>query len=208
MTPRSNSLFRFAVVAAAAVAAASVWAQNRPEQGLLLDAQTWQEEVATAATGDWPADGWYRLVPQEQGVEVRAVTPAERATLAADALFFRLPGVALKTGMRPSYRHLEVLQPPRLGRDHVLSLGNGRFSLRVEDVPAGVQYVVGYGNQTYSYLLAPAGARTAVQAVADVDGDGQPDFVVATEDSIFLLLSTQAQPGPNLPTAELAAQGC
>src|SRR5437763_13099812 len=36
-----RALTRFTLVAAASVAAASLWAQARPEQGLLLDAQTW-----------------------------------------------------------------------------------------------------------------------------------------------------------------------
>lgn len=205
-TPRA--LARFALVTAAAVAAASIWAQNRPEQGLLLDAQTWQEEVMTASTGAWPADGWYRLVPQEKGIEVRAVKPADRNVVPADALFFRMKGTRLQTGLRASYRHLEVLQTPRLGRDHELTLRGNRFSLRVEEVPAGVQYAVGYGGQTYTYVMGPQGATTSVRAVADIDGDSRPDFLVdVDETATFLLLSTQAKPGPNLPTAELPFMG-
>jgi hypothetical protein len=205
----ARALARFALVTAAAVAAASLWAQNRPEQGLLIDAQTWNEEVTTASTGPWPADGWYRLVPQEQGVEVRAVKPTDAATIAADALFFRLPGTTLKTGLRGSYRHLEVLRQIRLDRDHELTLGPVRFSLRVEEVGAGVQYAIGYGGQTYTYVLGPQGAQTSVLAVADLDGDRRPDFLVEVEDqATYLLLSTHAQPGANLPTAELPAHGC
>lgn len=205
-TPRA--LARFALVTAAAVAAASIWAQNRPEQGLLLDAQTWQEEVMTASTGAWPADGWYRLVPQDKGIEVRAVKPADRNAVPADALFFRMKGTRLQTGLRTSYRHLEVLQTPRLGRDHELTLRGNRFSLRVEEVPAGVQYAVGYGGQTYTYVMGPQGATTSVRAVADIDGDSRPDFLVdVDETATFLLLSTQAKPGPNLPTAELPFMG-
>lgn len=205
-TPRA--LARFALVTAAAVAAASIWAQNRPEQGLLLDAQTWQEEVMTASTGAWPADGWYRLMPQEKGIEVRAVRPADRTVVPADALFFRMKGTRLQAGLRASYRHLEVLQTPRLGRDHELALRGNRFSLRVEEVPAGVQYAVGYGGQTYTYVMGPQGATTSVRAVADIDGDSRPDFLVdVDETATFLLLSTQAKPGPNLPTAELPFMG-
>lgn len=208
MNSRNQALVQFTLVAAAAVAAASVWSQNRPEQGLLLDAQTWQEEVASAATGDWPEDGWYSLVPTDRGIEVRSVRPRDRATMAGDALFFRLPGTTLKQGVRPGYRHMEVLAQPRPGRDHELSLGTGRFSLRVEEVAAGLQYAIGYGNATYTYLLGPVGTTTSVMAVADIDGDRQPDFLVDTDEAIYLLLSTQARPGPNLPTAELPAHGC
>jgi hypothetical protein len=204
-----RALARFALAAGACAAAAALWAGNRPEQGLLLDAQTWQDEVVTASTGPWPENGWYRLVVQDKGVDVRAVKPGERGMQPADALFFRMKDTELTPGLRPSYRHLEVLETPRLGRHHELAMGGMRFSLRVEEVAAGVQYAVGYGGQTYTYLLGPQGARTSVRAVADLDGDRRPDFLVEVEDqATFLLLSTRAQPGPNLPTAELPAHGC
>lgn len=204
-----RALARFALAVGACAAAAALWAGSRPEQGLLLDAQTWQDEVASASTGPWPGNGWYRLVVQEQGVDVRAVKPTERGMQPADALYFRMKDTALKAGLRPSYRHLEVLETPRLGRHHELAMGGMRFSLRVEEVAAGVQYAVGYEGRTYTYLLGPQGARTSVRAVADLDGDRRPDFLVEVEDqATFLLLSTRAQPGPNLPTAELPAHGC
>jgi hypothetical protein len=207
--PTVRALARFALAAAASAAAAALWAGNRPEQGLLLDAQSWQDEVVAASTGPWVADGWFRLLPREKGIEVRAVTPGERGAVPADALFFRMKDTVLQQGLRPSYRHLEVLERPRLGRDHELAMRGIRFSLRVEEVPAGVQYAVGYGGQTYTYLLGPVGARTSVRAVADLDGDTRPDFLVEVEDrATYLLLSTRAQPGPNLPTAELPAHGC
>ncbi len=212
MTSRNTiprALARFALVAAGAVAAASLWAGSRPEQGLLLDAQTWQEEVTTASTGPWPADGWYRLEPRERGVEVRSVKPVEDGAVPANALFFRLPGTTLKNGLRASYRHLEVLAQPRLGRDHELSLGTSRFSIRVDETPVGIEYAIGYGGQTYTYVLAPVGASTSVVDVADLDGDNRPDFLVEVEDNTtYLLLSTKAKPGMNLPTAELPAHGC
>ena len=202
-----RALARFALVAAASIAAASLWAQNRPEQGLLIDATTWQEEVATASTGPWPDRGWYRLVATGEGVEVKAVKPADRDSIPPDAVFFRLPGTVLKTGTRASWRHLEVLQP-RADRDHQLALGR-RFTLEVAEVDAGVQYAIGYGGRNYRYLLGPRGASTSVRAVADMDGDGRPDFLVDVEgQATYLLLSTKAQPGLNLPTAEMPADGC
>lgn len=201
MTRRNTlprALARFALVASAALAAASLWAQTRPEQGLLLDAQTWQEEVVTAATGPWPEQGWYRIVAGMQGVEVRGVKPTDADAAPADALFFRLRGTALKTGMHANQMPLEMLAPAAAGR----------FSVQVEEVAAGVQYTIGYGGHTYTYLVGPTGASTNVRGVADLDGDGRPDFVIDVEgETTYLLLSSQARPGPNLPTAELPAHG-
>ena len=193
----ARGLVRLALVTAAALAAATLWAHNCPEQGLLLDAQTWNDEVLTASTDPWPEDGWYRLVVGARGVEVRSVRPGERAHVPADALFFRLPGTALQQGLHASYAD-EVLQP-------VADRGTpaGGFSLRVEDAAAGVQYAIGYAGHRYTYILGPRGASTSLRAVADLDGDHRPDFVVDAQDSTFLLLSTRAQPGLNLPTAEL-----
>jgi len=200
-----RAVLRFALVAAASAAAATLWAANRPEQGLLLDARTWQDEVAAASTGPWVADGWYRLVVRDEGVDVRPVRPSDRDTIPRDALFFRLPGTPLVTGQRPNLRALEVAQPPRLGRGHALSLA-GRFSLQVQDVPAGLRYQIAYDGRAHDYLLGPRGAGSRVRAVADLDGDGRPDFLVDVEGrATYLLLSTRAQPGPNLPAAEMPA---
>ena len=200
-----SALVRFAMVAAASAAAASLWAQNRPEQGVLLDAQAWQEEVATASPVPWPAAGWYRIVARDEGVEVRSVKPSDRGAVPADALFFRLPGTTLKTGLRTSYRDKEVLGSARTRRDHAPSLGR-RFTLRVEEVDAGVRYQVGYGGHDYAYLVGPKGSTTSVRAVADLDGDSRPDFVIDVDGlATYLLLSTKAQPGLNLPTAEMPA---
>ena len=196
-----RALARFALVAAAAIAAATVWASNRPEQGLLLDAQTWRDEVVPASSTSmpWPGDGWYRLVPQDEGVDVRRVKPAARQAIPADAVYFRLRGTKLKTGLRTSERELEQWSDAQ----------PGRFSVRVDEVDAGVRYAIGYGGRSYTYLVGPRGAQTRVAAVADLDGDGRPDFLVHVCDrALYLLLSSRAEPGANLPTAELPANGC
>jgi hypothetical protein len=213
MTSRKSTTVRaiakFALVAAASAAAASLWAQVRPETGLLLDAQTWRQEVVTASTGPWPEEGWYRLVPQDKAVEVRAVKPADSATAtSADALYFRQPGVALKEGKRVGYRYPEVLQQPRMGVQHELSVAGTRFSLLAGYVDQGIEYTIGYGGESYSYVLGGAGAdHTVVRAIADLDGDRQPDFVIDVDDGVYLLLSTQARPGPNAPTAHYTEEG-
>jgi hypothetical protein len=204
-----NAVARFALVVAASAAAASLWAQVRPGTALLLDAQTWREEVVTASTGPWPEQGWFRLVPQDQAVDVRAVRPSDpEQAVAADALYFRLPGTGLREGRRVGYRYPERLQQPRMGVDHELTLAGTRFSLHVGYVEQGIEYTIGYGGASYRYVLGGPGAdHTVVRAVADLDGDRQPDFVIDVDDGVYLLLSSQAQPGTNGPTAQYTEHG-
>jgi hypothetical protein len=210
MTSRKTlvAVTRFAVVAAASAAAASLWAQVRPESGLLLDTQTWREEVLAASTGPWPEEGWFRLVPQDEGVEVRAVKPSDRAsTVAADAMYFRDRGVALQQGRRPGYGYPQVLQQPRMGVPHRLSLVGAPFSLQADYVDEGIEYTITYGGESYSYVLGSPGAdRTVVRAIADLDGDRAPDFVIDVDGGVYLLLSTQARPGRNAATAHYTEQ--
>lgn len=213
MSPLESTTFRavakFALVAAASAAAASLWAQGRPEMGLLLDAQTWRQEVVTAQTGPWPENDWYRLTPLDKSVEVRSVKPSEGMdTVAADALYVRLPGTALRQGRLAGYRYPERLQQPRMGVDHELMLGRERFSLRADYVEQGVEYTIGWGGEAHRYVLgAPGADHTVVRAIADMDGDRQPDFVIDVDDGVYLLLSTQARPGANVPTAHYTEQG-
>jgi len=205
----SRGLFRFALVVAASAAAASIWAQTRPADGFMLDAQAWQQEVSAAGAVPWPADGWWRLVPQDKAIDVRAVKPGDTDTVTGDAIYLRLPGATLKQGPRRAYAYPQVLHRPQLGAEYELTLGAVRFDLRVEEGVKGMEYAIGYGGQTYTYVLGPAGAaQTGVRAVADLDGDAKPDFLVDVDDAIYLLLSTQAMPGANFPTAELLAAGC
>lgn len=98
---------------------------------------------------------------------------------------------------------------PDLGQDYEFTFAQTRFSLRVENEAKGMHYTIGYGGQSYHYVLGPFDAtRTSVRAVADFDGDALPDFVVDVDEATYLLLSTQALPGANLPAAELLAGGC
>jgi hypothetical protein len=208
-TPTLRALRDLGLVAAASLAAASIWATGLPEEGLLLDATMWQEEVAAPSNRHWPADGWFRLVQQGRGIEVSAARPGPSEAPAADALYFRLPGTQLKPGLRASYTGT-ALQRPRLGQDYELALGPTRFSVRVESGAKGMQYAIGYGQRSYTYVLGPFDAvSTSVRAVADLDGDALPDFLIDVgEEATYLLLSTRARPGANLPTAELWAKGC
>ena len=201
----ARALRNFGLVAAATCAAASIWAASPPEEAYLLDAGMWRDEVKPSI--HWPTDGWVRLQQIDGAIDVRAVKPSDAAEVRPDALFFRQPALALKEGVRPTYRHSVALKDPKLGQDYELTLGKVRFNLRVESGVKGMEYTVGYGGKSYRYILGPFDAtHTAVRVVADLDGDSQPDFLVDVEDATFLLLSTQARPGQNMPTAELWAK--
>lgn len=204
----ARAVFRFALVAAACAAAATLWAQTRPAEGYMVDAHSWRQETGTARPVPIPTDGWWRLAPQDRVIEVRSVKPGDGGIVPADAIYLRLPGATLKQGARRVYPYMQVLHEPSLGADYELALGKAHFTLRVENVVKGMQYTIGYGGHEYTYVLGPFdAARTHVRSVADLDGDTQPDFLIDVDDARYLLLSTQARPGPNLPTAELWASG-
>jgi hypothetical protein len=215
-TARTTALFRalrqWSLLAAASAAAASVWAAGLPEEGYLLDARLWQEEVAAdRAAGHWPADGWFRLTPGAKSVDVRAVTPKEPAQIEQGALYFRLPGAALKQGARAQYRQLAAVAQPMRGKQYELALGQSRFGFSYAAGDEGVRYDIAYGGAHYSYrFTGDAGSTTRIRSIADLDGDAQPDFLLDVDDQTYLLLSTQARPGLNVPTAELwaAHDGC
>lgn len=204
-----KALRQLALLAGVGFAAASIWAAGEPQQPFMLDADTWQQEVVASSTGEWANDGWYRLQANERSVDVRRVTPADRSSAPADALFLRLPGGKLVTGERPGWRYLSALAQPKLGEEQELALGALRFSVRVEESAKGMAYTIAYGGRSYGYVLGPFDATTtAVRFVADLDGDGKPDFLVDVGGATYLLLSSRARPGPNLPTAELFGGGC
>ncbi|HSV50653.1 MAG TPA: hypothetical protein VLJ57_00950 [Burkholderiaceae bacterium] len=143
------------------------------------------------------------------------------AAEAIDTQYIRVPGARLTEGHVPTVRFSNTALRPRLGHPYALQLGDTSFTLTVHNglrskagvaYGQGAQYVVTYGGATYTYLLGEFGWDSIVQAVADLDGDGKPDFIVhvggSNRSDEFLLLSTRARPGLNQPTATLSAQGC
>ncbi len=103
----------------------------------------------------------------------------------------------------------EAMQAPQLGHEYEFTFAGSRVSLQVENGAKGMYYRIGYGGQTYNYVLGPYdAAATSIRDIADVDGDARPDFLIDVDAATYLLLSTHAQPGDNPPTAELVADGC
>lgn len=98
------------------------------------------------------------------------------------------------------------------GRPFSVTVQNG---LRGKDGAAygdGAQYTIEYDNHKYEYSLGEFGWDSSITAIADLDGDGKPDFIISVggNNSGFeaILLSSTARPGKNLPTASLRSTGC
>jgi hypothetical protein len=207
-TPSTHSNLRAAVqlalLWAVALAAASTWAAGLP-QDMPEDRACPGEFMASAAA----APGWYRLAPGERSIDVHAMA---RGSAAGDepegALYARIPGARLKEGARRQYRYLAKVAQPKSGKEYQLTFGKTPFSFVVASDANGTQLSVGYGGQTHDYLLGLPAAQTRIDAIADLDGDGMPDFIVDVGDDTYLLLSSQAHPGANRPSAQLLGCGC
>jgi hypothetical protein len=207
-TTTARALRQLGLLWAGAALAASAWAAGIHEEGYMLEASAWRNEVAGVPSPDWPVDGWYRLTPSGKSIEVQAVTPSETDRIESDeATYVRVPGARLKEGRRPVYRFSNVILRPKTGHQYELMLGKTRFSFVVESNEQGTQYAITYGGETHTYTLGLPAAATRVHTVADLDGDAMPDFLVEVGDERFLLLSTQAKPGQNPPSAQLWAMG-
>lgn len=157
-------------------------------------------------------------------IAVRVSAPEITGELApppeGEVLYVRVPGVALRTGEVPSYRFNRGSLRPKLDYRYELKLGETPFAMTVNNglktekgTPyGGAHYQIEYDGQTYTYLLGEYGWSSTVRTVADLDGDGKPDFIISVDgnnsSTEFLLLSSQAQPGRNRPTAVLTAAGC
>jgi hypothetical protein len=208
-TRYASALIQLALLWAGAVLAASAWAAGIHEEGYILEADAWRSEVAGAPSADWPVDGWYRLSLADRKIEVRRARPGDPdAADPRDSFYVRVPGARLAEGLRPKYRFSDLILQPVAGKQYELMLGKTRFSFVVESDARGTRYRIGYGGETYDYPLGLPAAATLVHAVADLDADGMPDFLVEVGDELYLLLSTRAVPGTNMPSAQLWAVGC
>ncbi|MFC5500279.1 hypothetical protein ACFPOE_22240 [Caenimonas terrae] len=160
-----------------------------------------------------PAGGWYRVTSKEGALQVQAVEapvsrPGEEEAEAIDTRYIRVPGARIAEGRLPALDFGGGLFAPRPDHAYQLELNGRRFTLSVGQGPV---YTVGLGEDSYGFRL-PAGpaSDSEVLAVADLDSDGKPDFIVRVDGQEVLLLSSLTQPGLNPPAAVLAlrADGC
>ena len=184
---------------------------------------------------DAPETGWFVLVKDTAGVYVRRIpdTPGRRpefmrelehATLDNSATlqsalgqlyYLNLPGAALREGPVTEVPLRRRALVPVNGRAYALSLDAAPFTLTVNNGlkgRAGAHYVIEHGGDRYEYLLDGFGWDSEVQVAGDIDRDGKPDFVVYVNGNNagtwYVLLSSEARPGMNKPSASLTVHGC
>jgi hypothetical protein len=208
-TIHRKALHQITALWAAGAFAACAWASGITEEGYILAASDWRSEVASVPSPDWPVDGWYRVSPGRKSVDVRAMAPSRAEEGDPEgAMYVRVPGTRLAEGLRPRVRFAAGEFQPQVGVDYRFMLDKTPFAFSVQSDRDGTRYEISYAGSVHSYMLGLPAAATKVKAVADLDGDGLPDFLVEVGDETYLLLSTQAKPGGNLPSAQLWAMGC
>ncbi len=104
---------------------------------------------------------------------------------------------------------------------YALKLGEQEFAFTVRNgfrtksgapYGDGAQVTVEYDGQQYAYSLGEFGWDSTIVAIADLDGDGKPDFIFrvggTNSETEAVLLSSKAKPGKNPATASLSSFGC
>jgi hypothetical protein len=200
-----RALGQLALLWAIALAAASTWAAGLPDD-MPEDRATCPGDFMASAGA---AQGWWRLALGDHAVDVHAMARGTVSDREPDgSMYARIPGARLKEGARRQYRYLDKVAQPKTGKDYQLTFGKTPFSFAVASDANGTQLSVGYGGQMHDYLLGLPAAQTRIAGIADLDGDGMPDFIVDVGDDTYLLLSSQAHPGANRPSAQLFGCGC
>jgi hypothetical protein len=148
---------------------------------------------------------------------------ATQSAIEADAYYLRVPGIKFKQSSVPTYRFRNGSSQllPILDHRYSLTLGSKPFAFTVQNglrnasgvaYGEGANYRIEYDGNTYEYNLGGYGWDSTIRAIADLDADGKPDFIIYIGGSNsgidVVLLSSVAKPGKNPPTASLTAVGC
>jgi len=137
--------------------------------------------------------------------------------------YVRIPGLTWQARTVALYRFKNGTPRLRPALDHQFELAlNGRsFAFKLQNgfrtadgrpYGEGTQFSLDVEGQHYEYDLGGYGWDVRIMAIGDFDGDGRPDFLfqLGGSNSGFeaLILSSQARPGRNPPTAYLSSWGC
>lgn len=159
---------------------------------------------------------------QAASASQQSVAPAVDGDV-LDPIYLRVPGASLQHGSVARYRFRNGTASLRPILDHRYELAlagkslaftvrNGRRGKNGSAYGDGAQYTIEYDGNTYAYSLGEFGWDSTITAIADLDGDGKPDFIISVGGNNAgyeaILLSSTAQPGPNAPTASLRSTGC
>ncbi len=206
---------------------------------LTLKIDHMESAAVTSPTGESPAflrgivrqleaaqakqSGQAQAVEQLESGSAAVMTPVASQTEPSGDIYLRVPGTQLRTGVLPVYRFKNgtPMIRPQLDYRYALKLGEQDFAFTVRNglrtksgapYGDGAQVTIEYDGQQYEYSLGQFGWDSTIAAIADLDGDGKPDFIISVggNNSGFeaVLLSSKAKPGKNPPTASLTQSGC
>jgi hypothetical protein len=149
--------------------------------------------------------------------------PHEAPAEVASELYVRVPDVAWKAGTVPvhRFRNGTTTLQPELGyrfqmklndRPYAFTLENGFRTPEGRPYGGGGQFSLEIDGERFDYDLGGYDWDVRLTALGDFDGDGKPDFLFDIGDNNSgheaLILSGQARPGKNPPTAYLTMGGC
>lgn len=154
--------------------------------------------------------------------------PPSDETDETNIFYVRIPGANLVDGAIQPYlfKNGTPRLAPLLDTRYSLVLNSKPFAFTVRNgvrgrngapYGDGAYYTVEYEGQAFEYSLGGYGWNSKIRAIADLDGDGKPDFVLHVDGtdssnegigSYAVLLSSRAKPGKNAPTASLHYIGC
>jgi hypothetical protein len=138
-------------------------------------------------------------------------------------IYLRAPATPLREGRVETivFRNGTSALVPQLDYRYELELGRRKIAFSVQNglrtshgsaYGSGARYLIEYDGETYEYLLGEFGWSSRIEAIADLDGDGKPDFIIKVDGNNsgdeVVLLSSRARSGRNAATARLHVTGC